>query len=611
MAITDISVSKCFSYINDVDKRLFGIKISAELVSDLEDKGVSVYYGDTSLLLAKTGIVSFLNPSFELAIDTNVNEFLAIVNKEGFKSYLISVEVNLPGGVVGDSFDSNIQFMDIAPNIYDCIITDNVGSDLASVEVLVKYYSHSIFLRLVNERHNKSYPFESFEYDEVLDVWKSKVVVDKSVGKCHEELFFSIIGKYIGEDLPCTSEWSTRIDLNDTLNGVCMNTNWQNGLNIFWDDIGNDSIRDLQMTKKTGHLLATFVAPVSSTSNSSLMTRMQTVQGVLLPPVPIGTIQARINKDANTTAIDGTDDFVAVWAGNSSGRFRIYVRKFTATPGGIQSSQFQEIDISGANGDYTCPRIIYNPVSKLLLASWVSTTEKKIQGVFLDPNTLEKVSYDFDISTNIYTGYNSANLDLGTATTENIVLMNHGEKIVIGYLEKVGELKFLSIGKPSAGTPPISAMTQYSQLRMGKFHAVLDELKNSIMLVYVLGQDIYGVNIKVFTYEGTETYAAIKLNSTSSGSPSFPYINKTQNQLESYEFHVAWTSSTLGAFFNRFESNFFAIDAETQVNERGTGNMYPKLVASDNQIAMLFQATRFNTIALKGQGILSYVKQRN
>ncbi len=611
MAITDISVSKCFSYANDVDKRRFEIEISAELVSDLKNKGISIYYGGTSLLLAKTGVVSSLQPSFELAIDTNVTEFLAIVNKEGFKYYLFRVEVNLPDGAVGESFDSNIQFMDVEPKIYDYIITDNVGSVLANVEVFVKYYSRGVSMSLINDKHDKSYLFEDFEYDEALEVWKSKVDVDKSIGKCHEELSFSIIGEYVGEDLPCTSEWSTRIYLNEALDGVCMNTNWQNGLNIFWDDIDNDSIRDLQMTKKTGHLLATFVAPVSSTSNSSLMTRMQTVQGVLLPPVAICAIQARINKDANTTAIDGTDDFVAVWAGNASGRFRIYVRKFTATPGGIQSSQFQEIDISGANGDYTCPRIIYNPVSKLLLASWVSTTEKKIQGVFLDPNTLEKMSYDFDISTNIYTGYNSANLELGTATTENIVLMNHGEKIVIGYLEKVGELKFLSIGKPSAGSPPISAMTQYSQVSMGKFHAVLDELKNSIMLVYVLGQDIYGANIRVFSYEGVETYAAIKLNSISSGSPSFPYINKARTKEESYEFHVAWTSSTMGTFFNRFETNFFAIDAETRVNEQGTGNMYPKLVASDNQIAMLFQATRFNAITLKGQGILSYVKPRN
>lgn len=611
MAITDIAVSKCFSYINDVDKRRFEIKISSESASDLKNKGVSVYYGDTPLLLAKTGVVPVLQPSFELEIDTNVGEFLAIVSKEGFKSYPIRVEVNLPVGTLGESFDSNIQFMDIEPKIYDYVISEDVGSDLASVEVMVKYYSPGVSLSLINEKHDKSYPFESFEYDEVLEVWKSKIVVDKSFGKCHEELIFSITGEYIGEDLPCISEWSARIDLDDTLNGVCMNTNWQNNLNIFWDDISNDSIRDLQMTKKSGHLLATYVAPVPSTNNSSLMTRMQTAQGALLPPVPICAIQARINKDANTTAIDGTDEFVASWAGNASGRFKIYVRKFTATPGGIQSNQFQEIEISGANGDYTCPRIIYNPVSKLLLATWVSTTEKKILGAFLDPNTLEKMSYDFDISTNIYAGYNNANLELGTATIENIVLMNHGEKIVIGYLEKVGELKFLSIGKPSGGTPPISAMTQYSQVSMGKFHAVLDELKNSIMLVYVFGQDIYGANIRVFAYAGAETYAATKLNSISSGSPSFPYINKAQTQQESYEFHVAWTSSTMGAFFNRFETNFFAIDAETRVNEQGTGNMYPKLVASDNQIAMLFQATKFNTVALKGQGILSYVKPRN
>jgi len=611
MAITDVRVSECFSYINDVDKRKFKVEITAELASDLKNKGVSVYYGDTSLLLAKTGGVALLQPSFELAIDTNVEAFLKIVNKEGFKAYALKVDVNLLNGTTEGSFYSNIQFMDIEPNIYDYIITDNVGSDLASVEVLVKYYSPDVSLKLVNEEHNKSYPFEDFEYDEALEVWRSKVVVDKSVGKCHEELSFSIIGEYIGEDLPCTSEWSTRIDLDETLNGVCMNTNWQKNLNIFLDEAGNDSIRDLQMTKKSGHLLATYFAPVTSTNNSSLMTRMQTAQGALLPAVSICAIQARINKDANTTAIDGTDDFVAVWAGNASGRFKVYVRKFTATPGGIQSSQFQEIDISGANGDYTCPRIIYNPLSQLLLATWVSTTEKKIMGAFLDPNTLEKMSYDFDISTNIYTGYNNSSLELGTATIENIVLMNHGEKIVIGYLEKVGELKFRSIGKPSGGTPPISVMASYSRAQMGKFHAVLDELGNSIMLVYVFGQDIYGDKIRVFAYEGAETYAATKLSSTSSGSPSFPYINKAATAQETYEFHVAWTSSAMGAYFNRFDTNFFAIDAELRVNEQGAGNMYPKLIASDSEIAMLFQATRFNTVALKGQGILSYVKPRN
>lgn len=611
MAITDVRVSECFSYINDVDKRKFKVEIISELASDLRNKGVSVYYGDTSLLLAKTGVVALLQPSFELAIDTNVEAFLKIVSKEGFKAYQIKVDVNLSNGTTEGSFYSNIQFMDIEPNIYDYIITDNVGSDLANVEVLVKYYSPGVSLSLINEKHNKRYPFVDFEYDETLEVWRSQVVVDKSIGKCHEELSFSIIGEYIGEELPCTSEWSARIDLDETLNGVCMNTNWQKNLNIFWDDVSNDSLRDLQMTKKTGYLLATFYAPVATTTNYSLMTRMQTERGALLPPVSICAIQARINKDANTTAIDGTDDFVAVWAGNSTGKFKIYVRKLKATSTGIEPYKLQEIDISGANGDYTCPRIIYNPVSKLLLATWVSTVEKKIQGVFLDPDSLEKMSYDFDISTDIYAGYNNSNLELGTATTENIVLMNHGDKVVIGYLEKVGELKFLSIGKPSGGTPPISVMAPYSRAQMGKFHAVLDELTNSIMLVYVLGQDIYGDKIRVFAYEGAETYAATKLSSTSIGSPSFPYINKAATAQEDYEFHVAWTSSSLGAYFNRFDTNFFAIDAELRVNEQGAGNMYPKLIASDSEIAMLFQATRFNTVALKGQGILSYVKSRS
>ncbi|CAI0716929.1 Uncharacterised protein [Serratia entomophila] len=612
MAITEIKVSECFSYIEDAGKRRFEIKIFSASSNDLKDKGVSVYYDETDLLLAATGIEKNLQPAFELALDQNVEEFMSIVRKEGFKTYRIRVEENIADGTIGEVFFNDIQFLDVEPEITNIIIDDDDEQGTANVQVLVKYYSPGVSLSLTNEKYDKEFEFSDFEYDEVLEVWKSEILVDKSFGKCNEKLKFSINGEYLGVDLPCTSEWSTHIELDETLNGVCMNTNWQPGFNIFWDDVSNDSIRDLQVTSKSGYMLATYYAPQASTRNYTLMTRMQTPAGALRQPLSICNLQGGINKDANTTTIDGTDNFVAVWAGNFSGRFKIYGRPFTAGQNGITSTEFQEIDLSGGNGDYTCPRIIYNPTSKLLLATWVSVAEKKIQGVFLDPNTLEKMSYDFDISTNIHTGYNSAGIDLGTTTVENIVLMNHGEKIVIAYLEKVGELKFLSIGKPVGGTPPVNPMTQYSQAQMGKFHAALDPQTNNIMLVYVLGQDIYGAKLKVFAKEGAEVYAANKLNSISSGNPSFPYINKAVTAQENYEFHVAWSSASLGAFFNRFDENFFSIDAETQVNgASNNSSMYPKLAASDNQLAMLFQATRYDSIALKGQGILSYVKARN
>lgn len=56
MAITEIKVSECFSYIEDAGKRRFEIKIFSASSNDLKDKGVSVYYDETDLLLATTGI---------------------------------------------------------------------------------------------------------------------------------------------------------------------------------------------------------------------------------------------------------------------------------------------------------------------------------------------------------------------------------------------------------------------------------------------------------------------------------------------------------------------------------------------------------------------------
>ncbi|WP_186828422.1 hypothetical protein [Pseudomonas chlororaphis] len=45
----------------------------------------------------------------------------------------------------------------------------------------------------------------------------------------------------------------------------------------------------------------------------------------------------------------------------------------------------------------------------------------------------------------------------------------------------------------------------------------------------------------------------------------------------------------------------------SQTNPGDSSNSFPKVVASDNQIAVLLQATRYNGNTLHGQGILAYV----
>ncbi|HCU0429588.1 TPA: hypothetical protein OUE92_001746 [Serratia marcescens] len=606
MAITAITVSKCFSYINDVQRRKLKINITSDSPADLKKKKVSVYYDKTSLLIAESQYDEAIPSEFELPIDINLDEFISIVRHMGFSSYRLRVEENFSDGTVGVIFFSDIQFMDIYPEITNVLVS-KTKDGVAEFVVTVKYYSPGVLIDIKNEKYNKTFTFKEYQYDADKEVWVSSMSILIDFGECHEKLKFTAVGNYKGDMLPCNSDWSTCVDVNGYIEGVCMITNWQRGTNVFWDSPANDSIRDLQRTKKSGHLLVTYYAQVTTTRTNSLMTRLETAQGALHPPMTIHSLQASDNKDVSTTSIDGTDDFVAVWAGNFSGHYQIYVRKFTANQNSIGSPQIQEIAISGNDGDYVCPRIIYNPASNLLLATWVSVIEKKIQGVYLDPNTLEKMSYDFDISLNIYSGYINRQIDLGVTKVENIVLMNHGDQVIVSYLERLGELRFMSIGKPVGGTPPVHSSTQYSQAGMGKFHAVLDAKSNNIMLVYVLGMDIYGTKLKMFAADEAEVYDAIKINSISSGQPSFPYINQVSNSQNKSEFHVAWSSATMGAFFNRFDDNFFAIDAETRVNETGLNTMFPKLAASDNQIAMLFQANRLNAIPLSGTGIISYI----
>lgn len=73
------------------------------------------------------------------------------------------------------------------------------------------------------------------------------------------------------------------------------------------------------------------------------------------------------------------------------------------------------------------------------------------------------------------------------------------------------------------------------------------------------------------------------------------------------DFLVTWSTGYTGIFFNRFDDAFIPLAAETSINPNDSGNTFPKAVASDNQIAVLLQATRFNGNPLGAQGILAYV----
>ncbi|AZE49982.1 hypothetical protein C4K04_4318 [Pseudomonas chlororaphis] len=397
-----------------------------------------------------------------------------------------------------------------------------------------------------------------------------------------------------------------------------MNTKWLNGLNIFYDDSSNESLRGVLKTDVSGHLIGTYQGPKTS-GYTTLYGRLETKSGTLRPSYLLPALTQRTQKDVDTTPIQGSDDFVAVWASNDSGAFRIFARKYSVSERQGIGAPFTETLISGSNGDYVCPRVIYNPANCQLFACWIGVTERQLQGIWLDKDTLEPTSYPVMITSAVYPTLFSPSADLDTSTYENIVLMNHDDGVIVGVQETLSKINFLRVGSPTSGKSTVNLITSYSQTGMGKFHATFDTVHNNIMLVYIgTSAYVYGDRVRVFgkadqseaeQYQSDQELQAlspVRLNNNVYAS-SQPYISAMPDACGVIDFLVTWSTGYTGIFFNRFDDAFIPLAAETSINPNDSGNTFPKAVASDNQIAVLLQATRFNGNALGAQGILAYV----
>ncbi|RON82691.1 hypothetical protein BK635_12400 [Pseudomonas chlororaphis] len=397
-----------------------------------------------------------------------------------------------------------------------------------------------------------------------------------------------------------------------------MNTKWLNGLNIFYDDSSNESLRGVLKTDVSGHLVGTYQGPKAS-GYTTLYGRLETKNGTLRPSYLLPAFTQRTQKDVDTTPIQGSDDFVAVWASNDPGAFRIFARKYSVSERQGIGAPFTETLISGSNGDYVCPRVIYNPANCQLFACWIGVTERQLQGIWLDKDTLEPTSYPVMITSAVYPTLFNPGADLDTSTYENIVLMNHGDGVIVGVQETLSKINFLRVGSPTSGKSPVNLITSYSQTGMGKFHATFDTVHNNIMLVYIgTSAYVYGDRVRVFgkadqseaeQYQSDQELQAlspVRLNNNVYAS-SQPYISAMPDACGVIDFLVTWSTGYTGIFFNRFDDTFIPLAAETSINPNDSGNTFPKAVASDNQIAVLLQATRFNGNALGAQGILAYV----
>ncbi|WP_333678123.1 hypothetical protein [Dyella sp.] len=402
-----------------------------------------------------------------------------------------------------------------------------------------------------------------------------------------------------------------------------MNTNWQDGLNILFDGPYNESPRAALCTAVSGQLIGAYTGYDGTVW--TLYTRMQTTNGALRPPYLMPAFTRNNQKDIDLTAIDGTNEMVAVWASShNNGLYRVYARKYSVSDQGVGTPfpPYPEILASGENGNYVCPRVIYNPTSGLTFVCWASDNERELQGIWLD-RSLEEQSYRFGISKDIYSTFYYSGTELGIAANENIVLMNQRDSVIVAIQETLSKINFYRVERPVFGSSRVTLITSYPQANMGKFHAVLDQSRSTIMLVYVGPQSyVYGDRLRVFGLqddspdgsptphaEDNQPRAGIRLNNATyaTGMPYIAALPAQKGQEGPPGFVVAWSCANYGIYYNHFDELFNPMAAERQINPNDSANNYPKVLVSDNQVAIVMQASRFNNNSLAGYGVLTNV----
>ncbi|WP_033075476.1 hypothetical protein [Sphingopyxis sp. MWB1] len=392
-----------------------------------------------------------------------------------------------------------------------------------------------------------------------------------------------------------------------------MNSNWGRGLDIFYDGTGHETFGTAISTELSAHLVG-FFSSAAAPHTRMILGRLRTGKGVRFPMDRMTVYSERIQKDVSATTVKGTDEFIATWASEyPSGQNRIYAREYDVTQRGIAAC-YPEIQVSQSDGEYVCPRIIHNPEKDLIFACWISQADKQLQGLWFRRHGFATASYPIMVTDRLHGTFLKAYgaVEANLATDVNIVLMNHGDGVIVALQEAASKINFYRIGAPQAGNSTVTLLTSYSDSSLKKFHTAFDPVNNRIMLVFVGASDyIYGEKLQLFrsgeswkaqpvTGPEGEILAPIRLNEALN-SCSFPFVCAVAPDEGPAEFLLCWSAAAKGIFVNRFNSDFYSLKEEQAINVGNAGNQYPRIVMSDNQGAVLFKST------LTGDAVQIYV----
>jgi hypothetical protein len=392
-------------------------------------------------------------------------------------------------------------------------------------------------------------------------------------------------------------------------------THFPTGLNIFYDGPYNDRACSVARTAVSNHFVGSFRANRTSTYTTVYL-RAYTAAGVLLTEKLIPTDTTNNQYDVDITAIDGTDDIVAVWVSNASGSRRVYCRRFTVTDSAIVSAT-DVIMLSGSSENYVAPRVIYNASLDQVFVCWVAVASREVQMLFIDKNSLEAVSRQQVLDASLYSGYFSATLDIHgqTGTTNSVVsiaLINSGDQIFAAFKQATNLVGIYSLSSGTSGSITQSFYDSISVTSIGYFHMEHNPTDNKIMFVYNNPGTgyIYGMALTIFgrksPLDEERAYESIRLNSETHVSLR-PYIRRyfsNDNSINNYI--IAWETGPNPLYFNSYNGSFLALGSETVVNTGDQNTDNAAIVTTENQAIIMMHATKKDGDSLTGYGVLTY-----
>lgn len=399
-----------------------------------------------------------------------------------------------------------------------------------------------------------------------------------------------------------------------------MNTGYQTGLHILHDIAGDDLPCSIAKSTESGHLITTYTS-LRNTRNRSVYTSIiRGSNGALSPSSLVPDVTDNDQYDADVAPVKGTDDFFVVWTSNAaSTNKRIYGRRFTISSTGTVEPKGVASQISQQNGDYVAPRVVYNNKVDRFFVTWISVADKEVQSIYLDNTDSPKpTTYQGGFTGEISTEYYSGTLDLHNNDHLNISLFNAKDKVIAAYKNTDGNVSIFQYTYASGKTPAAEKLTTYEVSNLLTFHMAFDDINSKLKIVFSVSRikEIYGDTLDYFADSNSVRLAGNPVRLNQGDYSCFrPFIKRTPNFVDGdnkrqRNFVVAWETDTHSVFYNVFDYNYSQLTSETETNKGDDSSDNPRVVVTDNQIAIVFQAKKYDGSALSGIGLLYYVANR-